>query len=263
MNDALAYVTALAAGVLLGLLGRALLRSRVRLSWPEAVLAGVVGSVAGVLVTAFRADHGGSAPIIALLVALAVTVIALLVVERWKSARSTPRASAEELIRAGESAQVEFKSSARFNRHTGTRDEKIERVIAKTIAAFLNAEGGVLLIGVTDDGDVCGLADDYVLMKAPDNDRFELWLRDMLVASIGATETARVGVEFETVRDAVVCIVRVPPARRPVFLRPTKGDAAPVFVVRIGNSTRELAVDQTLSYCVDRWGRSTLRSSAR
>lgn len=215
------------------------------------------------LVTAFRADHGGSAPIIALLVALAVTVVVLLVMERWKSARMTPRAGVEELIRAGESAQVEFKSSARFNRHTGTRDEKIERVIAKTVAAFLNAEGGVLLIGVTDDGEVCGLADDYVLMKAPDNDRFELWLRDMLVASIGATETARVGVEFETVRDAVVCVVRVPAARRPVFLRPTKGDAAPVFVVRIGNSTRELAVDQTLSYCVDRWGRSALRSGAR
>lgn len=42
MNDALAYVTALAAGVLLGLVGRALLRSRVRLTWTEAVLAGVV-----------------------------------------------------------------------------------------------------------------------------------------------------------------------------------------------------------------------------
>ena len=262
MNQSTAYVLALLVGVGLGLLGRTLLRSRVRLAWSEAVLAGVVGSAAGVVVTAGRHVETWVASVVAILVAFVTTLILLLVVERVKSRRQLPRGSAEQLIRIGESSRVEFKSSARFNRHTGQRDEKIEQVIAKTVAGFLNAEGGALLIGVTDDGDVCGLADDYALMKVPDSDRFELWLRDMLVLALGVSEAARIDIAFERLRDLDVSIVRVPPARRPVFVRPTKGDAPPVFVVRMGNSTRELPVDQTLAYCVDRWGRGALKSAS-
>ena len=38
----------------------------------------------------------------------------------------------------------------------------IEGAIIKTVAAFLNAQGGVLLIGVDDFGNVVGIDDDLV-----------------------------------------------------------------------------------------------------
>ena len=54
-----------------------------------------------------------------------------------------------------------------IQRHSGKRDERLERAVAKTVAGFLNAEGGVLLIGVADDGSIPGIEDDYTLLKAP------------------------------------------------------------------------------------------------
>jgi hypothetical protein len=260
-HQALAYLAALAAGLGLGLLARVLLRGRIRLSLAEVLLAGIAGSVAGVLVAFVGNELGYRLIIVSVVAALVVTVGILLALERVQSARRGPAGTVAELIRGGESAQVEFKSTARYNRHTGQRDEKLERVIAKTVCGFLNAEGGALLIGVDDDGNALGLDDDLALMKHPDTDRYELWLRDMLVAAVGATATASVRVSFDRVGDQQVCAVRVPAATQPTFVRPTKGDTPPSFVVRIGNSTRELPVDEALSYCADRFGRRALRGS--
>lgn len=63
-----------------------------------------------------------------------------------------------ELIAGGETEGVEFKSTLRTNLHTGQPDDKIQMAVLKTAAAFLNAGGGTLLIGVADDGVVTGLA---------------------------------------------------------------------------------------------------------
>ena len=47
-------------------------------------------------------------------------------------------------------------------------NKKLEEVIIKTIAAFANSQGGTLLIGVADDGDVIGLE--------PDISRWVAWI---------------------------------------------------------------------------------------
>jgi len=64
------------------------------------------------------------------------------------------------LLAAGESSEVEFKSTLRTNLHTGQRDEKVQLAVLKTIAGFLNAQGGTLMVGVGDDGKVLGLSAD-------------------------------------------------------------------------------------------------------
>jgi predicted HTH transcriptional regulator len=161
-------------------------------------------------------------------------------------------------VAAGESSEVEFKSTARCNLHTGKRDERIELVIAKTVAALANARGGQLLIGVADDGTPRGLADDLALMKKPDTDRYELWLRDYLTQTIGAATTTALSVAFPTVAGVQLCWVTVPAASRPVYVVPNKSQG-PQMWVRVGNSTRQLPLDQALAYATDRWGRRRLR----
>ncbi len=64
-------------------------------------------------------------------------------------------------ITAGESAGLEFKSSARWDFKENRINKALEQVILKTCAAFLNTDGGALLIGVDDDGKVVGLERDY------------------------------------------------------------------------------------------------------
>src|SRR6185295_2745086 len=59
---------------------------------------------------------------------------------------------AEELLTQHESATLEFKSTLRWNLRENRKDPQIvTTAVLKTIAAFLNTEGGDLLIGVADD----------------------------------------------------------------------------------------------------------------
>ncbi|MBS3815715.1 MAG: ATP-binding protein, partial [Hadesarchaea archaeon] len=74
----------------------------------------------------------------------------------------------QELIESGEGEKLEFKSTLRVNLHTGERDEDVEHAVLKTITAFLNTDGGTLLIGVSDDGEVTGIQKD----EFGDNDKF-------------------------------------------------------------------------------------------
>src|SRR5262249_5865593 len=73
------------------------------------------------------------------------------------SADAADEKSLAEVLRGGESATVEFKSSLRVNLHTRNRDAKIEHAVLKTIAAFLNSDGGILVVGVDDKGIPLGL----------------------------------------------------------------------------------------------------------
>ncbi len=52
-----------------------------------------------------------------------------------------------EIIKNGETSQVEFKSE---------REKNID--LAKEIAAFANGSGGYLLVGIEDDGTVSGVS---------------------------------------------------------------------------------------------------------
>ena len=52
----------------------------------------------------------------------------------------------------GESDSVEFKSTLRWNLHSDKSDKNIENACLKTVAAFLNTSGGMLIVGADDGG---------------------------------------------------------------------------------------------------------------
>ena len=86
-------------------------------------------------------------------------------------------ASIEDLIKEGESDELEFKATLRWDIKEGRVSKKLEQVIVKTVAAFANAQGGSLLIGVDDDGQAVGLSRDYESLGESGRDPFELHLR--------------------------------------------------------------------------------------
>lgn len=149
------------------------------------------------------------------------------------------------LLAKGEGERIEFKETARWNVRDDKKDARMEQVVAKTVAAFLNSSGGTLLIGVDDDGQVHGLDRDYATLRTPDADRFELWLRDMLAASIGKNAAALPRIRFADVEGRTVCAVRCPRASEPVFV--TQGGGTELWV-RVGNSTRAFGVDEAVTY---------------
>lgn len=159
------------------------------------------------------------------------------------------RRTTAELIAAGESKNVEYKETARYNAHTSKVDKRLEHSVFKSVAGFMNASGGVLLIGVHDSKVPMGLASDYSTTGNSGRDGFENWLIGQLDHEIGKSATATlVEVAFDEFPEGDVCRIDVRPSPKPVYL----GEAAE-FYVRMGNSTRLYNTRDAMDYIRSRW----------
>ena len=112
----------------------------------------------------------------------------------------------DEPIAKGKSEELEFKLSIRWDFKGGTVNEMLEEEIVKTIAAFSNREGGTLLIGVNDDGEVLGLEGDYHTLGGVNRDEFEQLLRNVLIKYFGIDfVTANIRISFPEVGEFEIC----------------------------------------------------------
>ena len=146
---ALSLPVILLQGWILGTIARWLLRGRARLGVATTVVISILGTSAGLLVASWINPATALWSVLTISLALLMTVVAIAGYGAVAAHFQRPlRASVAELVARGESDRVEFKSTARINLHTGAKDERMEQVVAKTVGAFLNAEGGTLLIGV-------------------------------------------------------------------------------------------------------------------
>ncbi len=156
----------------------------------------------------------------------------------------------QSIIASGESATVEFKSSTRWDYKQKNVNKGLEKVIVKTIAGFLNANGGRLLIGVADDGDILGLKRDYQAIKKKDRDGYELFLTQLISRDIGKEFCIYVNVTFHEIKERDICLVNVEKSPNPVYV---KGDRGEKFFVRTGNATQELTTKEAIGYISNHW----------
>lgn len=164
-----------------------------------------------------------------------------------------------DLITQGESAQLEFKSTARWDLRENKKSKVMEEVILKTVAAFLNSDGGTLLIGVADDGTVLGLQPDYQILKKKDRDGYELWLmNDLLLKAFGKAIAPYISIRFGIADGKDVCQVTVNRSPEPTYVTlkdPKSGQSIECFFIRTGNSTNKLdKPSDILKYSATRWG---------
>lgn len=169
-----------------------------------------------------------------------------------------PALSCEEAITKDESQTIEFKSSLRWDHRLGRANKDLESAVVKTVAAFLNTDGGVLMIGVSDDKIAVGLDADYrTLGDKPNKDGFLLTLQQVLSNAVGTDNVARyLRIEFCTVSGVEICVTYVKPARSEVFAeeRTTSGPQT-TFYIRVLNATKSLNPKETLAYIREHWGR--------
>lgn len=247
-------------GGFIGAVARLILPGRHDLSGSATVLvgllgAGTVGTAVGGL-TPGGLVFGGVSFVGSVLGATGFVVAA-----EWLNRRVRTRSvgtPTAELLAAGEGPRVEYKGSARANLATGEKDARMELAVARTVAAFANSRGGVLLVGVGDEGRPIGLDLDLQLVRGGDRDRYELWVHDLLEGCLGRNALRHVSVRFEELEGRLVCRIDVEAADAPVYLRPHTGERRPRFYVRTGNSTRELDVDDVVDYVRRVWPQGTL-----
>ena len=161
--------------------------------------------------------------------------------------------NAEELIKQGESKTLEFKSTLRWSLKEDRKDDKhITHAALKTIAAFLNTEGGDLLLGVADDGAVVGIDRD----RLDNDDKFMLHLAQVVRNGLGARAGTCIDPKVQIVDGKGVCVVSCQRSPEPVLLR-WKGVEAVAdgdFFVRSGPGTVRLSEEDTAAYIRTRFG---------
>ncbi len=150
----------------------------------------------------------------------------------------------------GENAALEYKSTMRWDMRREQVNKGLEKGITKTVAAFLNSEGGTLLIGVADDCTILGIQYDLKTLGRKDKDGYEQKVQQTLVNALGAEFSQYWHITFEDCEDKTVCVVRVDPSPEPVYLM-DKGDKE--FYVRVGNTTRPLDVQAAHDYVGMHW----------
>jgi hypothetical protein len=162
--------------------------------------------------------------------------------------------SLHDLITNDESNVLEKKERARWS-HGTDRPGVSEHVIVKTIAGFMNSEGGTLLIGVADDHTVTGVEADYAtLTKKPDRDGYELFLMQLVDDKLTGPSKTLCRASFHEFDGRDVCRIDVAASARPVFACAINSKQHTDFWVRQGNQTAQLHGTELTDYIDEHWG---------
>ena len=158
------------------------------------------------------------------------------------AATAPPDEPVEALSARGESDSVEFKSTLRINLHTGEKDRRMEDAVLKTLAGFLNTDGGTLLIGVADDGTVVGIDAD----QFRDEDSMSLHLTNLVRDRMNDISLmSHVKVTFEDSDGKRVLRITCSPSAQPAYVQE---DADEVFYMRAGSTTEKLTGRRMMEY---------------
>lgn len=155
--------------------------------------------------------------------------------------KSDKESELKELIEKGESENLEFKSTLRTNVHTKSIDKNIELSALKTLVAFLNSNGGTLLIGVSNSGEVKGIEED----NFPNDDKLSLHLKNIIKQHIGGEFSNLIRHSIIKVSDGKVLKVKCSPSKKRVFLKVGQEEE---FYVRNGPSSSKLHGNALLDY---------------
>jgi predicted HTH transcriptional regulator len=83
-----------------------------------------------------------------------------------------------ELIKKEESNNLEFKSTYTWNIKENKVDKDLRFNVLKTVAGFMNSNGGTLIIGVDDNHQVVGMDFDFKSNSKGNKDGFILNFRE-------------------------------------------------------------------------------------
>lgn len=155
----------------------------------------------------------------------------------------------KSMVRDGESKKLEFKETFSVDIKSGNKENFIKDEIVKAIAGMLNAEGGVLLAGVTDLGEIVGLQKE-IKKFYKSNDEFIRAFRDLLFTSIGEPFLRHVDYELVELGENIVLYVNCMPSEEEVFALKDKKE---VFYVRTNPATQTLEGKKLADYIKHRF----------
>ena len=146
-----------------------------------------------------------------------------------------------DLIKKGEHDKLEFKSTLRTNLYTSQFDKKMETASLKTLVAFMNSEGGTLLIGVSDKGEISGIEKD----NFESLDKFDLHLTNLIKEKIGKEYLPYINLQPIQINGKSIMKIECKKSDGPVFL---KHEGKEQFFVRASAASAEVTGSKLIDY---------------
>lgn len=140
-----------------------------------------------------------------------------------------------DLIKLSESDRLEYKSTWQWDVKKDCKNEELKFSVLKTIAAFLNSEGGTVIIGIEDNQNIFGLEKDLSLISDGSRDKFEQTIFQSVYSNIGSIFTKLIKVRFETIDGKILCAIDVKRSNKIALL---KGKDKEWLYIRTGNSSK-------------------------
>jgi hypothetical protein len=152
-----------------------------------------------------------------------------------------------DAIKAGEGKNQEFKSTLFFDVNrwrmnppaslSECRSVSVSHSVCKTIAAFLNTEGGTLYIGIDDSGGIFGLEEDMMVANPAksDFDGWELALRNLVRSEFCDNSVdSYMAIQSVSVEKKIFARVQVAQRKTLSFIQPN--DKCQLYI-RSGNTS--------------------------
>ena len=145
------------------------------------------------------------------------------------------------LVREGESGTAEFKESFSLDVKKGGKSRDVEVSALKTIVGFLNTKGGVLLLGISDDGVIGGLENE-VKQFYKSNDRFLLHVKNRIKERIGEQYYPYIHAKVVDASGSMVLMIECMQSSSPCYLDGRE------FYVRTNPATDKLEGPKLVEY---------------
>lgn len=152
------------------------------------------------------------------------------------------------IIRQGESKTAEFKETFSLDVRKDTKEKYIEESSLKTVVAFLNTDGGVLLIGINDDGKIVGIDIELRRFHKCILDTFLLHFKDSVKSRIGEEYYPLIDYRIVEAEERRILVVECKPSEDPCFLDKN------TFYVRTNPATDKLEGAKLYEYQKRRFG---------
>ena len=149
-------------------------------------------------------------------------------------------------VRSGENKTTEFKETLSWDVRKQEKAKYIETSVLKTVAGFLNTDGGMLLVGVSDDGSFLGLEAELDILHNGNTDKFLLHFKNLINAKVGAKFYPNLNWWILKVEVATILVVEASASSEPCFI----DDA---FYVRTNPSTDQLTGEKQFKYLTERF----------
>ena len=189
--------------------------------------------------------------------------------------QSYSRPKIADIVAKGESHHVEFKSDILWSAGFSADDIRSHRpqskelgmygkaaskiIIAKSLAGFLNSDGGTLVVGVREDkvtgnDEVIGIEREFTKLKDQSRDGYRRMIvdlvKDYFPSSVFNHLNDYLQIGFEKIGGMEVCAIHAVRSDRRVFLSLKNSDH---YFIRTDASTRELFGEEIVEYCQKRF----------